>query len=76
MSLACPLSLIPGLRVPTVSQQKCALLPNVEEKLCRLQRLSDSVNILFGDEANRDNVLAHLLEHAWVHFACYGHRNP
>ena len=77
MSLACPLSFqIPGLRVPTVSQQKCAPLPNVEETLRRIQQLSNSVNILFGDEANRDNVLAHLPEHAWVHFACYGHRNP
>jgi CHAT domain len=51
-------------------------LPNVkvEEKL--VERLfADRCTSLVGPDATRDTVLASLLEHSWVHFACHGEQD-
>jgi CHAT domain-containing protein len=50
-----------------------ARLPQVREELRRIHSLGDSVDVLIGDRANRENLLRHLQQYPWVHFACHGH---
>jgi len=51
-------------------------LPQVREEIRRIQSLDDSVNILFGEQANRETLLRQLQQYPWVHFACHGCRSP
>jgi CHAT domain-containing protein len=53
-----------------------ARLPHVREELRRIHSLGDSVDVLIGDRANRENLLSHLQQYPWVHFACHGHLAP
>jgi CHAT domain-containing protein len=50
-----------------------AWLPQVREELRRIHSLGDSVDVLIGDRASRENLLPHLQQYPWVHFACHGH---
>jgi CHAT domain-containing protein len=50
-------------------------LPEVEEEISRIRRLTNNVDILKGPEANHDTVLSSLRNHSWAHFACHGHLN-
>lgn len=51
-------------------------LPNVrrEEKLIT-ELFADRCTPLIGEQATRDAVLANLLDHSWVHFACHGEQD-
>jgi CHAT domain-containing protein len=48
-------------------------LPQVREELRRIESLGNFVDILIGDEANRETFLPRLQHYPWVHFACHGH---
>jgi tetratricopeptide (TPR) repeat protein len=50
-------------------------LPNVEEEVRRIIKYSSLVNVLVGEEANRQTVISGLQQHSWAHFACHGNRN-
>jgi CHAT domain-containing protein len=53
-----------------------AKLPQVREEIRRIQSLDNSVNVLLGEQANRDTILGCLQQYPWVHFACHGHPSP
>ena len=53
-----------------------ARLPQVREEIRRIQILDPSVNVLLGEQANRETILQCLQQYPWVHFACHGHRSP
>ena len=60
--------------MPTTPNQ--ADLPNVhveEELVTRL--FGDRCTRLVGEQATRATVMADLLDHSWVHFACHGEQN-
>jgi CHAT domain-containing protein len=48
-------------------------LPLVREELRRIQSLGNSIDVLLGEQANRETLLPHLQQYSWVHFACHGH---
>ncbi|KAG9001381.1 hypothetical protein FRB93_012157 [Tulasnella sp. JGI-2019a] len=49
-----------------------ASLPCVSEEIARIQKASESVTVLEGPAATRDEILSHLNDHSWAHFACHG----
>jgi tetratricopeptide (TPR) repeat protein/CHAT domain-containing protein len=53
---------------------KDARLPQVREELRRIHSLSNSVKVLFGEEANGKTLLHWLQQYPWVHFACHGYQ--
>jgi CHAT domain-containing protein len=55
---------------------KLAQLPQVREEIRRIQSLDNSVNVLLGEQANRETILHCLQQYPWIHFACHGHRSP
>jgi CHAT domain-containing protein len=55
---------------------KLAKLPQVREEIRRIQSLGNSVDVLLGEQANRETLLRCLRQYPWVHFACHGHRSP
>jgi CHAT domain-containing protein len=48
-------------------------LPLVREELRCIQSLGNSVDVLLGEQANRETLLPLLQKYSWVHFACRGH---
>ena len=51
-------------------------LPNVHvEKELITGLLGDRCTALVGERATREVVMAKLLDHSWVHFACHGEQN-
>jgi CHAT domain-containing protein len=48
-------------------------LPLVREELRRIQNLGNSVDIMLGDQVDRETLLPLLQQYSWVHFACHGH---
>ena len=51
-------------------------LPNVSEERKAIARLfGDRCTSLVGADATRNSVLAELLRHSWVHFACHGEQH-
>jgi hypothetical protein len=60
--------------MPTTPGQ--ADLPNVhvEERLTT-RLFGDRCTTLVGEQATREVVMANLLDHGWVHFACHGEQN-
>jgi CHAT domain-containing protein len=48
-------------------------LPHVREELRRIQSLGKSVDVLVGEQANRETLLPRIQQYSWVHFACHGH---
>jgi CHAT domain-containing protein len=53
-----------------------AKLPLVREEIQRIQSLSHVVDVLTGEQANRETLLPCLHQYPWVHFACHSCRSP
>jgi tetratricopeptide (TPR) repeat protein len=47
----------------------------VREEMHRIHSFGDFVNVLADSQANRFNVLSHLHDHNWIHFACHGYQS-
>jgi CHAT domain-containing protein len=50
-----------------------AKLPHIREELRRIHSLGNSVDVLLGEQANRETLLLRLQQYSWIHFACHGH---
>jgi CHAT domain-containing protein len=50
------------------------MLPNVREELRRINSLGNFVDVMVGEQADRQTVLDRLQDHPWVHFTCHGHK--
>jgi CHAT domain-containing protein len=46
----------------------------VREEMRRVHSFGDFVDVLADSQANRLNVLSHLPDHNWIHFACHGYQ--
>jgi len=49
-----------------------AKLSNVREEVQRIQSLGSSVDVLLGEQANREAILRCLPQYPWLHFSCHG----
>jgi CHAT domain-containing protein len=48
-------------------------LPHVREELRRIQSFGRSVDVMIGEQVNRETLLPYLEQYSWIHFACHGH---
>jgi len=67
-------STLPKLLVmgqPGLGDNVDEMLPGVREEIRRIHSFGDFVDVLMGDQANRQAVLSQLQEHNWIHFSCH-----
>jgi len=67
---------IPKLLVVSEDDGGIQKLGHVDEEVRRIQSFGSFVDVLAGEKADRNTVIAELKKHSWAHFSCHGNQDP